>query len=164
MTCCKGRTWTLLGWADMEKVTIWRRRTSKSRKKYVSVHGALCVKGDFHCRVNFTSVTHVYLTGFTACAKRKSWTALNFYVKCKPFTLLYFIYVRKANQLLVRNRRKIYATVETHRKTEKLVSRGHLREYKNVRTGFQEICCYSKDNKETSIQWEYFVCWLYYFA
>ena len=26
----------------------------------------------------------------------------------------------------------------------------------------QVICCYSKDNKEASIQWEYFVCCLYH--
>ena len=27
---------------------------------------------DFHCRVNFTSVTHVYLTGFTYMSEHES--------------------------------------------------------------------------------------------
>ena len=80
---------------------------------------------DFYCRVNCSSVTYVYLTGFTcvnkiqeivwrAWVKRKSWTALNFCFKRKPFRRSFVFYLSKASEIHVRNRRKIYSTVEIH--------------------------------------------------
>ena len=78
---------------------------------------------DFHYRVNFTSVTHVYFTGFTEIiykisserlalkAKVESGSAFTFNSSLS-YNLLYFNHARKARQVHVSNRQTIYATVE----------------------------------------------------
>ena len=68
--------------------SFWQRTLQAKEVVCIFKENETRLKVDFHYRINFTSVTLVYLTGFkcvneiqeivwTACVKRKSWTTLS---------------------------------------------------------------------------------------
>lgn len=105
----------------------------------------------------FSVNRHMYILESMACYLFVSEFAQLWHVASRTWTLFCWAETGK----LTVPRREINQKEEVHtftrwamRKTGKSVRRWHLRLHGKVWAIFQMICCYSKDNKEASIQWD----------